>query len=677
MSNVDLSMEGGASEELAKKAVDSWIEAAARGEIDLTDFQAEAPLADRFAWARGLGLGIGGGYSRFSTKMQDSTWTQVKSCVTFGGLNRIYVPPEMLCVDESVKGRRSRRKGLDRLKAILEAKHIDTLLVYKASRIYRKAHKSMAFLDEDVVGRDIRAVSVYQGIDTSNDQAWRLLFGIHALIDESYVDSLAVDVRNNLKTTFLNGYVTGALRVGYRPRIVPGARPTRRGHPRTEPEVDPEVASLIVQHYKWIADGIPLAEGWRRWVQAKGAYDPRSASEFMRPEAYRRMLSNTRYTGLWEFGRKRNRWNSKKDYTEQVVQPDDEVEVRRSEDLRIVSDELFFKVQKRLANETRGRHKKRREDKPVHLWDLVTDVYHCKKCGKRFYQRGAGGEWMACGDARCDVRGMLRRDRAVQAVCRTLSEIIQADGDLVEAVVKAAQDIDARDDQLVRERDALEKDVARIRKKINIVIEVAGADDDEAASTLEAELKSLKQKLNDKLLRLAEVKKAECRSKRIIAADDVKSELSDLAGLLKSAADGKLGDDMIYRASDVFRRLVGGRIDVCFEARPGRTRTVAKGVFTPKLLAVAKQHLDVGNGAGGRTEEEPVTVWLRKPPRVDRIAGEVRRLYEDEDLGFREIGDLLKCGSGNACLAYRRWYESRGLPVPPARRPGGRPRKER
>ena len=69
------------------------------------------------------------------------------------------------------------------------------------------------------------------------------------------------------------------------------------------PEVDPEVARLILQHFEWIADGMPIKEGWRRWVAASGPCDPRSTLGHMSYNAYRRMLSNIRYTGRWEFGR--------------------------------------------------------------------------------------------------------------------------------------------------------------------------------------------------------------------------------------------------------------------------------------------------------------------------------------------------------------------------------------
>jgi hypothetical protein len=99
---------------------------------------------------------------------------------------------------------------------------------------------------------------------------------------------------------------------------------------------------------------------------------------------------------------------------------------------------------------------------------------------------------------------------------------------------------------------------------------------------------------------------------------------------------------------------------------------VVHGRFTPHLL----QTVSEASGAGPLPTEgaaAEVTVWLREPPRLDSIADEVRRLYEDEGLGFRTIAKRLNIGCGNVYQAYLRYYEMRGLPVPP-RRPRGRPK---
>ena len=62
---------------------------------------------------------------------------------------------------------------------------------------------------------------------------------------------------------------------------------TNRGLPRTVPEVDPKVAELIRKHARLHLDGMPLKEGWRRWLAARGPCDPRSTTGRMSYNAYR------------------------------------------------------------------------------------------------------------------------------------------------------------------------------------------------------------------------------------------------------------------------------------------------------------------------------------------------------------------------------------------------------
>jgi len=75
-----LPLEGAASQELGEQVHRKWLEAAAKAGIDLSGFDPAASLADRIAWARQQGLGIATILSRFSSKLQHSTQSQVEDC---------------------------------------------------------------------------------------------------------------------------------------------------------------------------------------------------------------------------------------------------------------------------------------------------------------------------------------------------------------------------------------------------------------------------------------------------------------------------------------------------------------------------------------------------------------------------------------------------------------------
>ncbi|MCY2995963.1 MAG: recombinase family protein [Planctomycetota bacterium] len=187
---------GSASPDLVQLIQQTWLESAARAGIDLTGFDPAASLVDRLAWAHSKSLEIGTVLSRFSSKLQHSTTAQVQDCVQFAANHGIYVPPEYICVDEGVSGRKSRRDGLDRVKLILEHKCARVLLVFKVSRLFRVAYRGFQFFQEEVVEEDLRAISVSQGIDTAEEKTWKQLAYLHGIMDEMLLTTIADHVRS-------------------------------------------------------------------------------------------------------------------------------------------------------------------------------------------------------------------------------------------------------------------------------------------------------------------------------------------------------------------------------------------------------------------------------------------------------------------------------------------------
>jgi hypothetical protein len=555
------------------------------------------------------------------------------------------------------------------------------LLVFKVSRLFRVAYLGFKFFQEDVVEEGLRAISISQGIDTRDEKTWKQLAYLHGIMDEMLVTTIADHVRAGIQTLFIQGYVTGAVAVGYRAVEVPGAPPTDRGRPRTMPRRDDEVAALVRQHFEWVRDGMPLKEGWRRWVKAGGPRDPRSTSNHLTYDAYRRLLANLRYTGRWAFGRKRNRWSSKRDYTRQVEQPDTEIVVTQSEELRVVSDELFFAVQHRLASLKTG-PRGPKTSKPVHLWDLVTDCFFCAACGVRFYQSGANGRGMTCkrGDL-CPCKSSVRRDEAVRAVVDAVTGLLAEDEELVGQVVGRALQLDSAGDEAVRaDLGKVEKAIGTLDRKVEDLTDLAG-------HGTEADRAALKAKVRAAQAERAALQGERARIQRALEADGdpitperVRGMLGDLTGLLSEGAAGVLGADVVYRAAAAFRQLTGGRVWVHVEARPGRKRSNVRGTFRPDLMRTLRAGLHLGTPVEA-SEAVEVEVWLRKPPLKDRLAERVHQLMDDKGLSYRETAAALqaeghKINSGVVWQVYQRYYEMLGRPAPDRAYNNGRPRKE-
>ncbi|MCD0462484.1 recombinase family protein [Roseiconus lacunae] len=667
-----ISEDGGVSAELARNALDHWMTAAAAG-INLDGLDPTASHEDLVKWARSRGLDIGSIYSRFSTKMQQSTEDQIRENLYWAARNNIFVPPRFISVDEGAKGSRVRRVGLERTKKILESGEVKVLLIYKASRLFRQAGKGFQFVQEEVVEAGLRAVSTSQGIDTQDRKTWKLQLQMHGMMDEMLLDAIADHVRDGQRGHFMNGHVTGAVGVGFCRKEVPGGRPTNRGLPRTEIAVDEEVAPLIRKHFEWILNGMSIREGVRRWNAEGGPCDPRSTTGKMTYNAYRRMLSNARMTGRFEFGRRRNQFSTKRDYVQQIEQPDQEVMTRHEESLRIVDDETFYAVQELLAKRKTGPRGPRGE-KHAKLCDLVTGTFYCTHCSTsdapvRFYMAGANGRGMRCSNGdNCPHPSCVRRDEAVEAVCQELAELIIRDADLVADFICRSQELDSDGEETLRtEIAAGEKKLRSLKSRIDGLYEfIAEGTADEKRETQSrlrvsiAERASVQASAN-------RLRKSMEQAKLQLSEADVRAQLADMASMLNSAASGELGDDAVYEALSVFKLLTGERIWVTVQPRAGRKQTNVRGRFRPRLIdaATARAGATVIHSEPG----EPISFWLRKPPRLDAIAERVHELIDQDGMSYREAAKRLReeghnVNSGNVWYSYRRWYEMNNLPMP-------------
>ena len=188
--------------------------------------------------------------------------------------------------------------------------------------------------------------------------------------------------------------------------------------------------------------------------------------------AYRRMLSKPHYSGVWAFGHTRGQWSSKRDYALRISQPETEVIVRHSEELRIVSDELFAKVQHRLGELKVGPRGPKRRTAPQ-LRNLVTDCFQCACCsipGKlaRLYQAGAGAQGTRCKrGVLCPSGTIVDRKDAVKAVVWRLTQLLGHDEELIGQVIECTGQHDADAEQKIhREIELVDKKIAGLGRKI-------------------------------------------------------------------------------------------------------------------------------------------------------------------------------------------------------------------
>lgn len=666
---VCLPQEGAIRLELFPIISNSWMEFAAAAGIDMNGFPREGTLPERLAWARGQGLSIGLILTRYSTKDQDSTEAQATECLKGAVQKQIYVPPEYVCADEGVSGRKMNRAGLDRARQILSANQVDALLIYKVSRLFRKASRGYQFFEEELVEAGLRGICVSQGIDTANTAHWKLLMQVHGMTDEMFLATTADHVLSGMEQAFRQGDVIGALNVGYKGVEILGARLTAKGKPRQKIAIDESVADQIRQHYQRAADGLPLREGWRKWNEEVGLADCRSNLKRMSYHAYRRLLANSRYKGEFSFKRMKNVWRSKKDSVSQVPRPPEEVLTIQFEHLRIVDELLFQQVQQRLNSQKTG-PKKRRSGRKVQLWDLVHQYFICPYCNRGFQMWGNHGLGMHCkSDLHCPHPVSLDRQTAVIRVCNELTDMLQQDTEMLTAVISEVQQQDPHEVQKLRERlDDLQRQEATFTRNLRRLTDLIRQVSDDQLAELSEEYRRAtaeRSRVQQDKLQLAQALNAPLK---VFSAGDVRQVLRHLTNLLIDAAAGRLGEDQVHRAAELFAALVNQRIEVHAESRPGRHWVLVRGRFVPALLSTIRQELGDPR-IDAPPQVEPKEIWLRSPPLRERIADEAQRLIDREGLNASEAAAILSekyepLSPDVVRLARKRWYELQGLTAP-------------
>lgn len=643
-------------EELRKHGVESdWLDPA-------DSFEA------RVCKARENGCTIGTIYTRYSTAQQSSTEDQIHACLTYAANESIYCPPELVFTDEGVKGNRVRRIGLDRMKEVLKERKADVLLVFRVSRLFRHQFHGFRLFQQDVVGKGLRAISVTQNIDTADKKTWKLLVQINGMADEMLLDATAAHVRAGLKGVFHNRYTLGALPIGYRARDLPDAPTTKRGHLRTTPEVDPDVAKMIRQHYQWIREGMTIQEGRRRWIDQGGPVDPRTPLKQISYQAYHRMLRRLMYTGRVEWGKTRSEFDDERDYIVQVPQPEDQVESYHDESLRIVSDELFLAVQKILANAKKGPRGPRKE-KVAKLWDFTTECFYCADCGERFYQAGTDGRAMQCRQRTlCKNSSTVRRDQSVLAIAELIAKTLSDEPSLVDEVFEAARVLHATsegdfDSQLQAKKQAIQG----AKRRVNGLLDLVGDGSPEDQAEIKARLKAERLRRSTLEQELVQLTRLRDQVNREITREEIEKALFGFSETLTKAAKGELGQDAVRQAFYLFKLLTGGKIMVKCIRRHNRQAKVVQGTFELQLGTAIGTALD--HAMPGAAPTRTVTVYLRKPPKLERIADRAKQLVVDEGHPNFEAAKILtqegeKVSYSQVWAAIARWYEMRGLPMP-------------
>ncbi len=295
-------------------------------------------------------------YARFSSDRQSpsSITDQIRKCREFAERQGWCLDDQHIYMDEAVSGATDDRAGLRQLLAAATARPrpFDVVLIDDTSRLSRQLIDALR-ITEELLFAEVRLVFVSQGIDSDSEQA-EMLLATHGMVDSSYIRELAKKTYRGMEGRALERMHTGGRCFGYCNQPIEDASKTDSyGRPviiGVRLVVDEAEAETVQRIFSLYADGSSLKR-IAKLLNAESIVSPRpQTSKISRswcPSSIRKILSNDRYRGLVFWGKTRKVRSPRSGKRVQRDRPPTEwVKVEMPEQ-RIVSDELWERVQQR------------------------------------------------------------------------------------------------------------------------------------------------------------------------------------------------------------------------------------------------------------------------------------------------------------------------------------------
>lgn len=281
-------------------------------------------------------------YARYSSDLQspDSIEDQKRKCREYAGRDgwlevRTYE-------DVAISGTGMDRRSFQRLMADAASptRDFDVILIDDTSRLTRSLADAVN-LHQRLAHYGVRVVAVSQGIDTQHEQS-ELLIAMHGITDSLYVKELGKKTHRGLEGKFLKGLSAGGRCYGYDTVQVEG------GGVRWV--LNQAEASVVREIFEWSAAGCSLKRiagllNDRRTPPPQKRSDRPHATWC--PSAIRAMLRRELYVGsrIWN----QTKFVKTPGTNKRVARPRprNEWQVRDMPELRIVTDDLWNKVQER------------------------------------------------------------------------------------------------------------------------------------------------------------------------------------------------------------------------------------------------------------------------------------------------------------------------------------------
>ena len=542
---------------------------------------------------RSMGKAIGAVYARYSTRFQDSAADQVRTIMANAIKEGIYVPREYVFFDLAVRGCKNRRQGLDALREILPKKRVSVVLFFATNRLFRKVSRTLGFVEQAVQQWGIRCIFCTSNVDTKDKDRWEMLLNMHSMMDQFAAKMYADNVRAAQSGLFDKRQVFGTISYGYKGEPIDGQF-TKRQRPRCHLVIDPETAPLVERIFRWYVE---QKHSINAIVQLLNAdvnlpLSPLCATGTWTRGAVRRMLTNTRYRGFWRYGECEAVWLNEKDYSRKVRRPEPLNEAQ-IEELRIVTDELWFAAQKRLAENPHSRGRRPKDGDRRSRPKLLNGFFWCPEHNRQLIVYGEFGHYMICPvchrlkSTDRALYSQLNRKRALRLTCERLATLIREDENLIQDVITTCQqEAAAKQRPDAAHLTQLKAQVEKLTRAIQANMRDRGDTTEDQAET-DKLIRQLRQERTQVTAEVGVLETANQRPIRVPCEAEVRDLLRHFGQILMAAKDAT--EENIAEARDIIALLTGGRIELFQQGEHMAQRGWLQGRFTVRLLDVVVQ----------------------------------------------------------------------------------------
>jgi site-specific DNA recombinase len=337
-------------------------------------------------------------YTRYSSDLQSETSSedQIRNCRNLAQQKGWDVLDEYIRSDEELTGRTLvGREGLADLLRLAQQRPrpFDCILIDDTSRLGRDLPDVLKVCDM-FMHHGVFIYFVSDRLD-SREESFRIVYLVKGYGDERYSKDLGKKIHRGQEGKIRKGYTSGAWCYGYKNTYIRDA--TQKGIHGEEKVVAvkqqkiPEQAAIILRIMEMRASGLSFAR-IAKTLKAEGVPSPQRKwngriIDCWLPSTIKQITNNELYRGVRHWNRTQRVLNPADGKKNKRVKPKSEWVRVEVPDLRIVSDELWERVQqvnRQMKDKLYGRRLGGLNRTPQSRTYMFSNITYCGQCGGKF-----------------------------------------------------------------------------------------------------------------------------------------------------------------------------------------------------------------------------------------------------------------------------------------------------